>query len=496
MKPALAYLLLLLVAPLAAGLPIQPVEVQHAASTLTGTTNLEGGLTALIEPPNPNRTPASLPASWSLLAERIHAERDESISPDTGPASIQRPTGTRIQDYLWAEAKGSARVPHYSLAILPVTGYSAPLLSASTSCLHVEANATGTIQADRAERGTNRQTPTVDVANALRAITCTNTAWSLTVTGSFLLILWEWTATITDQDKESHDWSSGQDPGDVPGTEKMRQTYLTITNGTLHYDNADPALGLYLDYLKASIQGTLHLYDAHAQNTQGNLTLNGTLDLSSTRIQNHAQTQIKGNVDQAHLDNQAIGLATATVHPATPAPWLLTAGLGLVAGSAVTASTARRLRLHRDLATLGGPGATRAQAAYHHACHLAQGGHHARATRFARLATRLDHLNALAWELLGDCHHEQGHYRRALRTYTRAYRILHDDHAPTTKQATTAYLVARLHARRCNHPQALTWLYRAAYHNPGILEDAQVEPDFDSLRDDLEFQRLQPDNGA
>ncbi len=490
-------LAVLILAAAAHATSIQPTLIEHGPAEYTGNANLAGALVALVQPEHPQG--ASLESEWTLNADFIHAERDEAMAPDTDSVIVQTEPQTWSADYRHAQATSHPRTTGYSLGIFPIPNEALPSFTIQAGCVEVATTASGTQNSDTVVGGTQRNERMADVGNALLLQPCKDTTWAMQVKGSYEIISWSWETTITDQDGNPSNWTSGSDPITItpPGTppvqgKQMKQTYLIVNNGTLVFVSKEPGpLGAYATAFSGDVLGIAAFTDANAKDLRGHLKVEGSFTVISQRVTDHAKTHLTGDVAAASFDgNPHVLDLIAAPRAASPnaAMWgivLLGAALGaLPLGGAIQRHRAAAWnRRHANPRT--GHGGHLEQAEY-----LLRQGKKRQALWYARRATRFDQVDAWAWEIRGRCHHALRQAHRAGRCYEEAYRILHDEAVEVEHQHSLAFRISRTFALRRRGDDASAWLAIAANSHPIFLVRAQNEGDFTRVRRHRDFAAL------
>jgi hypothetical protein len=483
-----------------------------------GPSTLNAPLVAFFQDSTPNvDSPAS--PDFSLAAQSLRVQTyyfDPALN--AGGILVSAAPQASSETYQNAQAQGVQNRPNYHWSLFSLHSGDADIKTDST-CSNLTPSARS--QESRTSfvfySPASDMTLTASTADALAWTDCSSTA-AITVTGNFVLMLWQWDATLhangQDYPLPSGHSQSANDPVGSPETTGLvsydRQRYLYVENGTLTI----PTLTGTNYAVYAGPQTHLHadtglvFKDATGQITEGTqavslqgsaLQIKGSLDLDAmgTDANQPFTTHLNGAMQSATVDGRDIELAASTV--AGPKimlawPWLAGA-VGLVAIPVLAVPLLRRSRTPSRIHIQGLE--TRLE-------NLLGVQHHEEA--FPLSQKRLD------WDPQNpEAHLQHGivlrHLRQpveALQHHERARELLRAHSANPVLVAENAYQAACAAASLHNQAEGaekarlrnlvFEWMREGANHDPSILCEMALQVELEPFVSDfLEGQTTNPD---
>lgn len=299
---------------------------------------------------------------FELRATAARVETWEAGPYTRGPRGfIAPPTTPTSQLFTEVSVIGTTNRAEYRFDVFPTTDVP-PLASVSSACVQLEPSSKDSH--DSVPRvGADSPRFETRVADAIQWSACGLS--ELTVTGSFVLVLWEWDAEIR-SDGQATELRSGRDRTSTapepaassiyPTVSHARQQYIYVEGGTLTVPRMDDTTHwAFLDSPRLSTQGTLRFKDATGQleqdgvvhpirasslNAEGGLGLHG---IRSTGQDGNLHADLAGRLDAADTDGQPMALSAAVAAQGGPVLWLLAVGaVGAVAAPALAVPLRRR----------------------------------------------------------------------------------------------------------------------------------------------------------
>lgn len=361
-------------------------------------------------------------------------------------------------------------------------------LSASLDCLSGKTSGANTFES---ARKVDSQAPTfpTDVSGSTQLSVCGT--GTLTITGSFVLTLWQWDATLTTQGMTTR-LPSGIDETDAlpapvaalgyPMVAKARQQYLYVDNGTLTLPMDASSHLLYVDDASMDVDGKVSLDNATGQLAEGSgiadvqgrrVDLDGHVGLAALHSQGQGrmlQAAVTGDYS-GQVDGQPLAFTAAPVHTVLP-PWTLAAAGAVLATPLLV--PVRRFRRRRQ-----SRGVARQCKA------LTDSTRFAEAIPLAERALDLDPRNGMAHFELARALEQVGQGERAAGHRAIADEILRDGVDPEL-WVENAFQAAEAAAVAGQQDVALHWLRKALAAKPALAADATVLPEVAALLERLQ----------
>ncbi len=253
------------------------------------------------------------PSGFRLDAESLRIELDQTeYSVTLGQERVDYSAATTQSQHSKTRLQGGSQGMDTRWVLESVEGSSPPLLAASTSCVRLDSSPrsleTSHPVVNRAERP-DRRTP---VADAIRLRPCGET--SITVTGDFVLSLWDWDAQLQ-SDSGTHLIDTGVHPRSDGVGEQATEAYLFAKNAVLSLSiDSDPAAFFVQN-------ASLDAATTRLSGARGDLRLDeSTLPLTGDVVEIDGQVQIQFQGQGTNTPLQADLEGSATVAPlgATP----------------------------------------------------------------------------------------------------------------------------------------------------------------------------------
>jgi hypothetical protein len=483
-----------------------------------GSNSVQGPLVALFQDNNggadTKTNPAFILAANSLRVETYYF--DPTLY--AGGFSIWAKPETSSETYQDAQVQGLQNRPGYYWDVFSL-GLGGAGIGIDSTCSDLAPSSQA--QVERVSQVDYPAAPdkklTASTANALSWTQCSG-ASSIKVTGNFVLMLWEWDATLH-ADGQDHPLPSGQshsayDPADTPETTNVvsydRQRYLYVENGTLtaSMDGSNYAAYLGPDAQLHTDSGLL-FKGATGRLTEGTqitdlasstVLVQGRMDLQArgTDTSQPFQGSLAGTAQEINVDGKAFAAVTAA-SPFGSSGWAYAVGaLAFVLVAATIAWESRPWLAYRRFVReepAGGfmPPQTwrqRRGAGYWALAREAfLKGRHQRSIHHSQRSERLFPGSLDAQVVRAFAFSKMERTQEALELHEQ----IQDSLPAGPERARVACHIARLCTRlaekdRAMKQKALLWLRRAAAENPQAFGDEILDPSFDPLLSEPWFQ--------
>lgn len=340
-RPAAWALVAVLVAAPATAAPWKG-ELATPELQALGESGTLGPLTVLLQE---NALPEHGPADprFRLEADRLRVEADHTdLNLNLLVTEYFHDVKTSVEDHADAVVEGTVNRDGHRFSVWPVTASPPTVHASEPGCATLSPSTQAEVNRTALVRASTRPASVAHVGSSTLWSGCDE--GSVTVTGDFLLRLWEWDAELT-ADGETRTLPSGEhgvdgQPRDDEGTDRFAgeatEQYLYAHNATLtiprlagHYevylgDAEVTATALRLRQATGTIKGT----DTHRAQSQ-DVYLQGDLVVHARNTGGMLATTFQGGLDQAHLDGVA-----ATLTPGGGGPpegtWPLLATLAVL----------------------------------------------------------------------------------------------------------------------------------------------------------------------
>ncbi len=281
----------------------------------------------------------TLPASFHVQAESLRLELDQTAySAVVDSERVDYDYTTTPSNHAQAVIASDPAGPKARWALESAPGREPPRVAVYSACVGVDPAPYGVaISATVVNRG-ERPDRSTSVADALRLRPCAET--TLTITGDFLLSIWDWDFRLN-ADDGGRVIETGVHPRSDGLGDQATEAYLYARNATLTTSIAsDPAAFFAKD-------ATLDAAAARLSNARGGLDLGGQgltlagdeldlqgdlrLDLDGTDAQTPYRVSIDGTTAHARSDGQPLTIQAPAAPVGTPLAlfWLL--GVAIVA---------------------------------------------------------------------------------------------------------------------------------------------------------------------
>ena len=398
---------------------------------------------------------------------------------------------THESTYAESIVTGFAIRSGYNLAVFPQGALAA--VKVVSDCVRVSsAEASETSAPPKVNA--SAPTFTTPIADAIRTLSCGQT--EVQVTGSFVLVLWQWDAIIETggmsstlpSGLEASGLPSPVSAAAYPSLAKARQRYLYANDAVLSIPLVDISPhALYLAEGHLAVQGVALLDNATGNLRSGavdhpianrELELVGNVefsDLQSTGVGSPVHARVAGAIESANSDGAALGLATVQPSTGSPLPWLLGAlGAVLVAAPAILVPLGFKRRSDARFADdLTGM-------AYDAVCLQ----DYAKVRSLASKVIQVDDEAGEAHLLVGVAESHLGDLASALASHQRARALLAHEPGLAAENAYFAALACARHRQSATGERreelrllAVKWFGEAVSFNPDYACDLAIHPE-------------------
>lgn len=359
---------LLLATLLLAGVHAAPIsaELDVQAMDSPGPFTMQGSLAGLIQ--DDLLAESMVPSGdFDLRAENLRVETDEAsttLQVRDRTAYVPLDPVTNSDDFQDATVRGSEARAGFEFFVVPVASDGARI-RVNASCGGLSPSGVDAQEVPPQVRDDTRPRTVIDSGDALHWQECASDA-TATVTGDFLVGLWEHSATLTAGNEsvalESGRSQSSSSPHALTDDTIThdRQVFLYVTGGRLTLP------------LEAGVHRDLYVQDARVQSTSllelrgatgaleaagqsinlagDEVLLQGTLVLDATGVGVGAAftLTVAGDVDSAHVNGHPLTVSTAAA-AGLPWLWVLVAAIVLGVGAGVVWFYVSPLRLFHQL---------------------------------------------------------------------------------------------------------------------------------------------------
>lgn len=476
--------LVMVVAPVSAATLDADLTAESARAM--GNVQLDGGLVAWKMQGLEGEASDS---KFSLRAESAQQRAlvsDPAVNPGMGLPRIGLEATSDDAEWREAHFEGGTTRVGFDLRLFALDGHEPPRIEATVDCADLNAPAGQVTYAPYVPNGNSARSPAFDSTRTVHVTPCAGPD-AITVTGDFLLTLWQWDYAIT-QNGQTSKGTTGWTPatGAMPdAVGSRRELFLYVQNGALHL----PAIGFeaWLAESRLAVDGTLaaeratglmQLESGDTRLDREPVALAGHIEAASRRVSGVLTHDVSGQAEEVRVASRTIGLQPPSVP--VVAVW------GSIAGALLAVGVLTHLwigRSGRQLAAqwVSGPISRRkARAAFWAvwADRLLDG----RRLVLARIAVRRANALAPGSEEALVVHArlswETGQYESQLHSHDALRRILSNP----GERAFNSVQAARACVRLQRNGDAIKNLIEAAASSPELVARTLDDEDFASLR--------------